>query len=1320
MLAGVVARTRVAATTVHQHQHRHEDGSLSGAEAMQVKHVAQLILSGSEVAALRPLLSDIGTGTVIGGEGTLDGGEHVDPDNRKDTSRDANTDRKDEPSSLFSRLFGASLAPPPPLPPLSLQSLNDPSEFRTLFKPLLSKITCLQMENLTSDDSILSVNEFAQLEALRIVSSRPSLLTNWPHPSDARITTLCITDCVRPSPASSASTTSTASAAKFSSDFDLLSDLTNSPLLRFMLDAKDINSALFTHISLARNGFSSVPRALVAPMESVSFTALTHLSMRSNSIEVIGNLTSKGLFPNLKTLDLRDNNICDVFEIKGCSPLESLTELLVAGNSIARHESHRQNIFTYFGERANSLKIDNFLPTAAEKKEILAGLTIAASSSNATRVTVKSNNALQTARIKSSDLAGSTPERKKKFSNRRKSRKAVVEDLPSEEVQNLNPLASLTTRIITETGENPDLMMESMSSDRSATPSDFASSPFFQNLRHADANAATPLDDAVVLRLDSARFYSDSSAENIHSTLKDDTQGSAPIPPAAQNRSLSKYYDAPTDFAPAGPGSMSGGNSSSSSSDDEGGTGTTASFLADRPDALSSASASPIHPDVVSVPGSMGPSPLRSSSTAQPTHSNRLDLIEETVAMAVGRRSPSQLEDATFMKRRQVPVTAAKPNFPKMKTLSFDVVDSRNSLSSSPTSGGFAPYMKSSTTITPLANTPSQIRKNSAPSAESGIPFTSTTLREADTASEWQRRMAQVQEAARKETQQLADAGDETVKLSSSEKNRGGFEDLADSTTPLTQGQRMLHFGGASKSLPRIPMRGETGESNGNEMAPRLILARPVTTNSTVHHRRLQEGSDFGSEASGAASVYSSFHQRQTSNSRPGMGRSGLANSVFSGDSAGFSVFSGMTGITRSSGMPLQAGFDNNAAPLAYPRAPNVPFLSINNSLQLHLKFNVFANDQEKILSWVAGSIVPQVSPYLEGIAGPPTEQGYSLLGGSSVTSSSARRDFAKDPFILATKERMQTVERAGYILVTDKALYIFTPTFVMPYNPFKTATASTAPAHMSNVIAQVRYDDPSRTLKLARRIPLGNLARVDVGPNRQYLSLHFLAGDEKATSVTRGTGSGGIGVEGSLKMGRASTSSINHEKTKKLPLSGIRSVVFLTRDRTATSRIIDNLVPVLYESRIKSKFNLRGEDGKLKIVNQDVEWSLAALRSTVLLKQGGFKDVVLNQVEVDGRLDWRNILAKRSQSTEGGSSERRSWFSGLLSSPLSVGGGSASSSSITPTALGRRNDAVVNETDLDCATTSDVILDKYGRSTLSFSNCTCLWGGLYLTKHLQ
>ncbi|KAJ3102700.1 hypothetical protein HDU96_009541 [Phlyctochytrium bullatum] len=249
---------------------------------------------------------------------------------------------------------------------------------------------------------------------------------------------------------------------------------------------------------------------------------------------------------------------------------------------------------------------------------------------------------------------------------------------------------------------------------------------------------------------------------------------------------------------------------------------------------------------------------------------------------------------------------------------------------------------------------------------------------------------------------------------------------------------------------------------------------------------------------------------------------------------------------------------------------------------------------------------------------------------------------------------------------------------------------------HVADVAAQVRYDDPRRVIRLYNRIPLERLARVDVGPNRQYIAIHFVDdGRPKENTVNLSTAgnTSATGNRGPTKMGRTSTERLSDlDDQQNAQASGpvhrptIESIVLLTRDRNSTSKIIDSLVTTLYDAEehdsksemnskviipsaggnktvVLSRRRFKGPDGRVRLVNQDVEWSLRALRDLVLVRAGP-KHVFWNSVHVDPTKDWKELWLDNGAGSEVESSgnKKKGWFGGLLDS-FSV----SSKSLITP-----------------------------------------------------
>jgi hypothetical protein len=444
----------------------------------------------------------------------------------------------------------------------------------------------------------------------------------------------------------------------------------------------------------------------------------------------------------------------------------------------------------------------------------------------------------------------------------------------------------------------------------------------------------------------------------------------------------------------------------------------------------------------------------------------------------------------------------------------------------------------------------------------------------------------------------------------------------------------------------------ESTEEAKMEMAATLVLSRPITANAS--YRRPRDGSV--SSKSESLSVYSGIHMTSNGHQRSLMGK---AVSLFSGD-GGMSVFSGIAGT--SSRAPSAYGKQSilsatsqlsseqlaQLQPLMSPQAPTIPYMSMNNSLQLFLKFRVFPRDSEKIQAWVPCSVVGQLPLYVHNIPG------VSLSSTSASKLGKVLLETLQGKSSGPQLERLKPIERAVYILLTDRALYFFTPVFRMPHNPLDSIRGSfgAAPAvssHLADIISQVRYDDPGKWLRLARRVPLRSLLRIDVGPNRQYLSVHF-----KEEVAINGASQSKVGVEGlSGTLTPGETPPLSRKSTGSGVDLGIKSLVLLTRDRASTSQIIDTLVPALYESaegpdnEFKAGIlKFKGPDGKIKLVNQDVEWSLQAWRDRVLLRQGP-KDVVWNQLEVPNE-DWRDAVFKNPDGNSA-RSNGSGWLGGLI-----------------------------------------------------------------------
>lgn len=93
-----------------------------------------------------------------------------------------------------------------------------------------------------------------------------------------------------------------------------------------------------------------------------------------------------------------------------------------------------------------------------------------------------------------------------------------------------------------------------------------------------------------------------------------------------------------------------------------------------------------------------------------------------------------------------------------------------------------------------------------------------------------------------------------------------------------------------------------------------------------------------------------------------------------------------------------------------------IPFLQMNNSLQLYLKLHIFQND-ERTIAWIPGSFVEQGDPF---VSEPKATSLFSLI--SSVFSEKLNKSDIENihPLLCCP----------GYFLLTNLYIYIFTPRF--------------------------------------------------------------------------------------------------------------------------------------------------------------------------------------------------------------------------------------------------------------------------------------------------
>ncbi|KAI8894726.1 hypothetical protein BC833DRAFT_201431 [Globomyces pollinis-pini] len=226
------------------------------------------------------------------------------------------------------------------------------------------------------------------------------------------------------------------------------------------------------------------------------------------------------------------------------------------------------------------------------------------------------------------------------------------------------------------------------------------------------------------------------------------------------------------------------------------------------------------------------------------------------------------------------------------------------------------------------------------------------------------------------------------------------------------------------------------------------------------------------------------------------------------------------------------------------PSQPLLPFLHLTNALQLHLKLRVL--DDERIISWIPGSYLTQPSPfYIE-----PQKSLFSFKNDSSQE--------------INLENIKPSLHYPGYLLLTNKTVYILRPTFRL--------------MKLSQPLPdeQTSYFNPSKLIQVCYKAPLKELGRIDVGPGRQYLVFH----SRKTTEIVK--------------------------KNSETNNPNILSVMFQTRSRLHTTQVIDSITTVIHEEFDgQTGSNFLAPIQAQTLINQDCEWSFKALQEMILLKPG-------------------------------------------------------------------------------------------------------------------
>ncbi|KAK9762964.1 hypothetical protein K7432_010779 [Basidiobolus ranarum] len=209
------------------------------------------------------------------------------------------------------------------------------------------------------------------------------------------------------------------------------------------------------------------------------------------------------------------------------------------------------------------------------------------------------------------------------------------------------------------------------------------------------------------------------------------------------------------------------------------------------------------------------------------------------------------------------------------------------------------------------------------------------------------------------------------------------------------------------------------------------------------------------------------------------------------------------------------------------------PYRNISNAIRLYFQLSIIEEDTEKLITWIPSAYIPHA----------PTS--VALPSMWSIMTSNNENVPKNSP-----------TEKPIYIGLTNRSMYLFLPLNI----PLPNSTSSVE-------------NNPGKHLKLLHAIPISLITRIDVGPNRQTLTIHL--------SLTSSDG--------------------NSSPIASLALPP-HSITFLIRDRLICSDFLNALVEICYDH------DIHVEEGKVKLVNHDIEWAVKNIRRQVLIDEVNYK----------------------------------------------------------------------------------------------------------------
>ncbi|KAJ1887075.1 hypothetical protein LPJ66_009307, partial [Kickxella alabastrina] len=350
----------------------------------------------------------------------------------------------------------------------------------------------------------------------------------------------------------------------------------------------------------------------------------------------------------------------------------------------------------------------------------------------------------------------------------------------------------------------------------------------------------------------------------------------------------------------------------------------------------------------------------------------------------------------------------------------------------------------------------------------------------------------------------------------------------------------------------------------------------------------------------------------------------------------------------------------------------SLAFGEATNAVRLFLELSVFGAEGERLMRWVPAGLVRQMQPLVPasfsssgsananagaasasaltpGLAEKsvaPSKWGLaSFLGGgggssaspsdSKTLASAVSSQSQKDKNLAAAHQSAADAaalepalcEQAVFLALSSHALYVFSPTWA--------ALDSTSLPLRSEIELQ-----PERYLALVFTLPLTELGRIDIGPNRQYLALHsaLLSISEDSPVLVHWVSAPlqklltpalhpAYPRKGFIESSSLSQEFVSVQNRARSPFSGsaggdkggstaagglalaASSCVLMIRDRLACSDLLDALVEIGYETRVLDSGAGAGS-GRLRAINHDVEWAMHHLVQQVFLRPDTFSDL--------------------------------------------------------------------------------------------------------------